>query len=325
MRAVVSAPVQAPLPSHGSSFSHQRHQHSAAARLDKRGTICWNRAPTLSGADLWLGGMMSGFALIIQPDAEDDEAAEILVDGTIEGRGYRFLLDTGAARTSVQDDEYTSTFDTVEQNESAGVFEKSRSDVITVPSIALGPISKTSFTLVRMAQSRSGVRNLIGMDLLKDYCCHFLFDEQRVAIDPTDTSARDYTSHELLLGNRFHPYVDVRVGEANARTVWDTGAGITVVDLGFIQRHPTLFREVGKSQGTDSAGAQMETPMFIMARPLIGNHMFPPHKVAGVDLSHVNASTDIPMDMILGFSTLSKANWLFDFPRRRWAISKLLG
>jgi len=30
-------------------------------------------------------------------------------------------------------------------------------------------------------------------------------------------------------------------------------------------------------------------------------------------------------DLILGYSTLSKANWLFDFPRKKWAISKLLG
>jgi hypothetical protein len=31
------------------------------------------------------------------------------------------------------------------------------------------------------------------------------------------------------------------------------------------------------------------------------------------------------MDLILGYNTLRQANWLFDFPRRRWAISKRLG
>jgi len=53
--------------------------------------------------------------------------------------------------------------------------------------------------------------------------------------------------------------------------------------------------------------------------------VFPPHRVAGVDLSHVNSTIEVRMDMILGYGTLRKANWLFDFPRKRWAITKRLG
>ena len=30
------------------------------------------------------------------------------------------------------------------------------------------------------------------------------------------------------------------------------------------------------------------------------------------------------MDLILGYNTLSQANWLFDFPRRQWAITQRL-
>ncbi len=69
----------------------------------------------------------------------------------------------------------------------------------------------------------------------------------------------------------------------------------------------------------------MEAPMFIMSAAVIGDTLFPPHKVAGVDLSRVNSTIERPMDLILGYSTLSKANWLFDFPGKRWAISKRLG
>jgi hypothetical protein len=69
----------------------------------------------------------------------------------------------------------------------------------------------------------------------------------------------------------------------------------------------------------------METPMFIMAETTIGGHTFPPRRVAGVDLSQVNATIEVPMDLILGYSTMRKANWLFDFPQRKWAISRWLG
>lgn len=268
---------------------------------------------------------MNWFDLIIQPDEEDIEAAEVLVDGTVGGHAYRFLLDTGAARSSVRFDDYTSTFVSIEKSSSSGVFASGSDDVITVPRIELGPISREGFPLVRMAEKGPDRRNLIGMDLLKDFCCHFLFDENRVLVDPDDASGVGSPFKALFLDGRSHPYIDVQLGALKAKAVWDTGAGITVVDMGFIGRHPALFQEAGHSTGTDSTGTAVQTPMFIMAATIIGDHEIPPDKVAGVDLSPINATIEAPMDLILGYNTLSKANWWMDFPRKRWAISKLLG
>ncbi len=124
----------------------------------------------------------------------------------------------------------------------------------------------------------------------------------------------DVPFHELVVDTKFHPYVTLRFGEITATAVWDTGASITVADMSFINTYPTLFQEVGKSQGTDAIGANMETPLFIMASPMIGRHEFSPHTVAGVDLSHVNAHAELPMDLILGYTTLRQAHWVFDFP-----------
>lgn len=268
---------------------------------------------------------MRGFTLIIKPDEEEAAAAEVLVEGTIGGRAYRFLLDTGSARTTVVYDGYTAAFDCVETSDSSGVFASSRDDLITVPSIELGPIARHDFTVARMAAQAPARRNLIGMDLLKDFCCYFLFDENRVTVDGSGEDTAGYAFQALFLDRKFHPYVEVQFGALKAQAVWDTGAGITVVDLGLIERHPAFFAEAGRSTGTDSTGSSLETPLFIMAETVIGGHVFAPHKVAGVDLAPVNATTDVPMDLILGYSTLSQANWLFDFPRQRWAVSKRLG
>ncbi len=262
---------------------------------------------------------MNGLDLIIKHEAEDE--AQIFVDGTIGERPYRFLLDTGAAKTSVILDDYTATFESVEQNTSSGVFAPTTEAVIVVPTLEIGPISRSNFSVVRVEQRPSEISNLIGMDLLKDTCCHFLFDAERVDIGTPDTN---YPFQELFLGKKAHPYVDVSFDVVTARTVWDTGASITVVNMAFIRQHPALFKEVGQSAGTDATGATMDTPMFIMSGPRIGGHTFPPHKVAGVDLSPMNANLDNPMDMILGYSTLGKANWLFDFPGKRWVITKFL-
>lgn len=46
--------------------------------------------------------------------------------------------------------------------------------------------------------------------------------------------------------------------------------------------------------------------------------------MAGVDLSGVNATLEAPMDLVLGSSTLARANWWLDFPDRRWKVTALL-
>ncbi|MEO8397761.1 MAG: aspartyl protease family protein [Chloroflexota bacterium] len=268
---------------------------------------------------------MGAFSLIIKPDADEAEAAEIYVDGRIGGRAYRFLLDTGAGKSSVVSDDYTSTFDSAEKHHSSGVFAKSSEDLITVPSIEVGSISRENFTLVRAAPIPGAAErsSLIGMDLLKDFRLHLFFDQARVSVDE-DAGAPDYAVQDLMLDDRFHPYVEVQFEAASAKAVWDTGASLTIVDMAFVKKHPGAFQEVGQSTGTDATGAQMETPMFVMAATTIGGCEFPSHRAAGVDLSAVNAMLDVPMDIILGYSTLRQANWLFDFPRRKWAVTKRL-
>lgn len=268
-----------------------------------------------------MGSTLKELALIIERDEEDAEAALVFVDGTVGGNEYRFLLDTGTARSSVTLDGYTSQFASVGKVNSSGVFADSSDDLITVPSIEVGPISRDHFALVRVAGKDPAIANLIGMDLLKDHCCHFFFDENRVSVDPKDDFGAGGALQELSVDQKFHPYVDVQCGASMAKAVWDTGAAITIVDWNFIDRHPGLFQEEGRSTGTDSSGSQLETPMYLMSATTIGNRLFPPQRVAGVDLSHVNSTIELPMDLILGYTMLSQANWWFDFPRKKWAIS----
>jgi predicted aspartyl protease len=268
---------------------------------------------------------MDDIPLIIIPDEDDEDAAEIFVDGKIGQKKYRFLLDTGAAKTHVQLDAFTSSFDSTQTSNSAGVFAHSNYELITVPSIEVGSIVKENVTIARYTENSPNLRNLIGMDFLKDFRCQFFFDKPRVVIDaPESPLAATDQCLELFLGNKFHPYVPIYFGDVEGNAVWDTGAGITVVDTGFIKNNPALFRKKGTSVGTDSSGTQMETSMFTMTACIIGNKQFPPHPVAGVDLSYVNSTTEVPMDMILGYSTLSKANWLFDFPHKKWKVIELL-
>jgi hypothetical protein len=273
---------------------------------------------------MYMVDKMSEFNFIIKPDEDDSEAAEIFVEGRIGDKSYKFILDTGSARTTIQCDDYTSTFDSIKKSSSSGAYGISIDDLITVPYVELGPILKKNFTIARMVENSPDKRNLIGMDLLKDFRCHFIFDKNSVMINPEEEPKIDAAFQDLFLDKKFHPYINVQLGKLIFKAVWDTGAGITIVDMKVIKKYPDLFQEIGKSVGTDSTGIKMETPMFTMGETIIGNMEFAPLKVAGVDFSHMTSSIEVPMDLVLGYNALSKANWLFDFPRRKWAILTML-
>jgi hypothetical protein len=161
------------------------------------------------------------------------------------------------------------------------------------------------------------------MDFLKDYRLHFDFDQNRVAVDEPIEDSIPF--HDITFDSRYHPYVQARFGAVNANAVWDTGASLSVVNMEFIEKHAAHFREAGQSTGMDSTGAQVQTPMFTMTGMVIGDQPFPPQRVAGVDLSGANATIEIPMDLIVGYTAYSHANWIFDFPQKQWAIAKWLG
>ena len=102
---------------------------------------------------------------------------------------------------------------------------------------------------------------------------------------------------------------------------WDTGSGATIVNRDFWLGHPELFEQIGTSVGTDGNGERAETPLLMMAESAIGQRTFGPHQAVAVDLSRVNSTLEYPMDLILGYPTIRQADWLFDFPARRWTLT----
>lgn len=159
--------------------------------------------------------------------------------------------------------------------------------------------------------------NLLGMDVLRRYRCLFRLATGSLVID----ASPDYqTAHNLLMDSRGHAYMDVSWPGVTAQACWDTGSSITLVNRDFYLAHRRLFEEIGTTTGTDVSGTTLKTPLVLLAEAVIGGHSFTRHKAAVVDLSHVNGPTGQPADLIVGFPTLRQADWLLDFPAKRWAV-----
>jgi hypothetical protein len=46
---------------------------------------------------------------------------------------------------------------------------------------------------------------------------------------------------------------------------------------------------------------------------------FGPARVAVLDMTELNRGLETPMDLVVGYTLGSQANWAFDVPARRWA------
>jgi gag-polyprotein putative aspartyl protease len=260
---------------------------------------------------------VSQVPLIIEPDEDEPDFASVLVDATIAGRPYRLTLDTGAGQTDLTADEYTRGLTPVGEDSSAGVFGVPVVyPVVTITDLAVGSLRLAALDVRRSERGAGGV---LGMDVLGQHRCHFRLD---AAILNVDSSPGAELENELLMDRRRHAFIEVHWPGASGRALWDTGSGPTIVNRDFWLRHPGLFEQIGVSAGTDASGERAETPLLLMAESVIGQRTFGRHKAVAVDLSGVNSTADYPTDLILGYPTLRQADWLFDFPARRWTLTQ---
>ncbi len=264
---------------------------------------------------------MAILPVLIKPDPDDPDCAVPFVEGTVAGRAYSFVLDTGAARTTMLADEYTAGLASAGAIRGHGAFGAVSETVVTVTDVSVGPLVSASLDVARADGPGPG-EHLLGMDMIGRYRCHFRFAAGVVDVSPSE--AGNASGAELTVGRRGHCYVDVSWPQApgvSAFANWDSGAGITVVHEGFWLAHRELFRELGTTEGTDASGARQRTPLLEVSGAVIGQRSFAPHKAAVVDLSAANATLERPMDLILGYPTWRQADWLFDFPARTWALT----
>lgn len=74
--------------------------------------------------------------------------------------------------------------------------------------------------------------------------------------------------------------------------------------------------------GTDSTSTQRIVPTCHVAALRTGGVSVAQHIAAIIDLTPTGAADDgPPTDLVLGYPALSQANWMFDFPARRWSAS----
>lgn len=265
---------------------------------------------------------MPEITLYLKPDPHDPNTALVFVSGMLGEKPIEFLLDTGAARTWLPSGPHTAGLERIGEERSSGLFAEEQAETARVPLLQVGESGRENFPVVVGDPEHMPLGGLLGMDYLIDHRCRFQFSRDRLILDGDPPALDPARLLPVAIDDRNHIYLDAAWGDDRARAVWDTGAGITVVGKGLVQRRPDLFQKLGSTTGTDGTGVQQETPLYRMEGPSFGPWGFRSCAAAAVDLDAVNRRIETPMDLILGFNLIREADWYFDFPGRRWAITR---
>ena len=252
-------------------------------------------------------------ALRVEPDEEFDECAVLSVDGTVSGTPHRFVLDSGSATTQIADPGALVRASVVGAEPTEGLFGRACVELVALPDLTVPGLTTGPRTVQRLRTGGAGARSLLGLDVLG---AHALLLDGPAATLHTTVAGGLAADLPLERGTRGHCHLPVALpGGRVVGALWDTGAGITVVDRELVTSHPELFTPLGSTSATDALGATMVTDLCRLEAYWIAGVHFAGHTVAVAGLPE-------PLKMALGHPTLRQAIWSMDLPSGRWSVRR---
>ncbi len=264
---------------------------------------------------------MATVRLVLANDPVDAEAIDVWVDGLVGDAPVRFRLDTGAAHCIVPLLDSTQNLTVTGVDSGVGLSGTGLGDdEVVVPRLCLGELVIEDVAATRSVAG-SPLTPLLGMTALGRFRCEFRFSDLQLELDGrTSPDTGDWFELTSHVGTQ--PMVPVDFETVVALACWDTGAGLSAVDVDFAQSHPQLFEPVRATRGVDASGVEMPSQLCRMASFRVGGIAIESSACAIVDMGPLNAALEQPISFVLGMPAIVQADWTFDFPQRRWSARR---
>lgn len=276
---------------------------------------------------------MTAADLLLQPDPDDTEGIDVLVDGFVGDDAVRFRLDTGAGRCRVVDSESVRSLPTAGSDAGFGASGTwtPGEDEIVIDRLRIDGAEIHDVVATRTPPGADAFP-LLGMSALGRWACGFEFSARRLVLATSGDESIESIGWQPLVTHPFgQPTVPLSFDEVDVTAIWDTGASLTAVDQTFADEHPSLLEPQRESTGFDASGVEMVITIARMSEITVAGRRFEPSACAIVDLGPLNDAFDRrassegmshePMSVILGMPAIARADWWFDFPARRWALA----
>jgi hypothetical protein len=247
---------------------------------------------------------------------------------TFDGVKETCLLDTGSAMTLLTNTARWSSYPNLGEfhfKSAASVSETA--ETIQIRTAIIDQVEFSNIKIGRLpevpevpeAPEREAIANSIGMDLLarQPFSMQFL---QSPGLHLKPKAPRRILPE--LGVNRYNLLsLPISLNGSQMGALWDTGFGVTAVDLSFVQAHPEDFRSSRDfMRGTDGTGHELVLKSFRAKKITIGSRSFRNVKIVAVDLSLLRENLDPNVHAVIGFNIIRRADWFFDPAKKVWSI-----
>lgn len=248
----------------------------------------------------------------------DADSGQFFVTGSVDNVEQDFFLDTGSPHTFVHAiDHLKKKPITHSKSYFSASGQAKQFDYIDVQNLSIGPITSHNVPVALIHDLDSEPPKL-GLNIFKPHKVEFDFiNHQLSAI----TSLKSETSFEL--GPKGHIQLVANFGNQKVVCIFDTGAGLSVIDSKFVEKYPDFF-QLADSEATvgDANDVNTATAIYNVSTFAIGNVDFSNSTVVALDMDDFKSILGVDHMMILGFNHIVGKRWAFDFELCRYELSK---
>jgi len=274
-------------------------------------------------------------ALLLEATGADAQASRSIISITLTqsdyggGRVYlpaRFgnvagtmRLDTGASTTRIALAPWNRDLPAVGQSDSTGASGvTTRCDDVEAQNVALKATQGNDIARAKYEVSRCAANDgddLLGLDFFKNARFTLDFDHREMVFFGEPLATGHARPFRALGPDRRLVGVELRVGNAPAVGLFDTGAEICAVDQSFVTKHKKLFvLEKAKGKASEAGGKKFSSKIYRIRELDLGDGRIARdvHALA-YDFGPLRAALGKETTLILGFNLLSRFTWGLDF------------
>jgi hypothetical protein len=231
----------------------------------------------------------------------------------------KMRLDTGASTTRIALAPWNKDLPAVGVSESTGASGRTtRCDDVEAKNVGMkaargNDVARAKYEVARCAANDGD--DLLGLDFFKNV--RFTLDFARremVFFGDGEGTGRARPFRPLGPQGRLVG-LELRLGDATALGLFDTGAEICAVDIDFVRKHKNLFiLTKAKGKASEAGGKSFSSKIYKIKRLEFGEGLIARDVYAlAYDFGPLREALGPRTPFILGFNLLSRFNWALDF------------